>query len=57
MERHFTCDVSNAAIQLSEIDGSLNGLVYLPGTITLKPFARLTMQDYQTDLEINYLGA
>ena len=35
----------------------LNGLVYFPGSITLKPFHRLTMDDFMRDLQINLLGA
>ena len=35
----------------------LDGLVYCPGTINLKPFHRLKRQDFQNDFEINVLGA
>jgi NAD(P)-dependent dehydrogenase (short-subunit alcohol dehydrogenase family) len=35
----------------------LNGLVYCPGSINLKPFQRLSRDDFQADLEINFLGA
>jgi len=35
----------------------LDGLVYFPGTINLKPFARLTASDFNRDLSINALGA
>lgn len=36
---------------------SLDGFVYCPGTIRLKPFARLTDEDFTNDFEINVLGA
>ena len=36
---------------------SLDGLVYCPGTIQLKPFHRLTDEDFQSELEVNFLGA
>jgi 3-oxoacyl-[acyl-carrier protein] reductase len=39
------------------IDLPINGLVYFPGTINLKPFHRLTNQDFLNDLEVNVLGA
>jgi 3-oxoacyl-[acyl-carrier protein] reductase len=42
---------------LPELDTPLDGLVYFPGTINLKPFARLTKTDFQNDLSINSLGA
>ncbi len=45
-------DLSN-----DELPESLNGLVYLPGTITLKPFRMLKTKDYVSDFEINVLGA
>ncbi|CAL2104801.1 Oxidoreductase [Tenacibaculum sp. 190524A02b] len=36
---------------------NLDGLVYCPGSINLKPFTRLTLEDFQKDFEINVLGA
>lgn len=36
---------------------AIDGLVYFPGTINLKPFARLTPADFNRDLSINTLGA
>ncbi len=61
--REFVCftrsndfDISG---DLSELDSleDINGLVYFPGTINLKPFTMLKEQDYQNDLDINFLGA
>lgn len=40
-----------------EITEPLNGLVYFPGTINLKPFHRLTENDFLNDYKINALGA
>ncbi len=39
------------------LDTAVDGIVYFPGTINLKPFARLTNVDFQRDFEINTLGA
>jgi len=36
---------------------ALHGLVYAPGTINLKPFARLTDDDFRHDFAVNVLGA
>lgn len=36
---------------------ALDGLVYCPGTITLKPFSRLSRQDFLNDYEINVVAA
>ena len=42
---------------LDQLPDTLHGLVYCPGTINLKPFQRLTIEEYRHDLEINVLGA
>tara|TARA_B100000809_G_scaffold266932_1_gene333218 strand:- start:5959 stop:6642 length:684 start_codon:yes stop_codon:yes gene_type:complete len=36
---------------------SLDMLVYCPGSINLKPFSRLSEEDFKNDYEINVLGA
>ena len=36
---------------------SIDGLVYFPGTITLKSFRALKDEDFQRDLEVNFFGA
>jgi 3-oxoacyl-[acyl-carrier protein] reductase len=36
---------------------TLDGLIYFPGTITLKPFHRLTPGDFLNDFQVNCLGA
>ncbi|KFF01296.1 oxidoreductase [Chryseobacterium formosense] len=35
----------------------IDGLVYAPGSINLKPFNRLSLDDFKNDFEINVLGA
>ncbi|SMD43242.1 NAD(P)-dependent dehydrogenase, short-chain alcohol dehydrogenase family [Aquiflexum balticum DSM 16537] len=35
----------------------IDGLVYCPGTINLKPFHRFTIEDFQKDYNVNVLGA
>ena len=44
---------------LSELDdvSDIDGLVYFPGTINLKPFTMLMDDDYLDDFKINVLGA
>ena len=41
----------------AELPTSIDGLVYCPGTINLKPFHRLTNDDFLKDFQINLLGA
>ena len=51
---HYSCDV--LADELPEIE-TADGLVYCPGSINLKPFNRLSVEDFRTDFEINVIGA
>ena len=53
-DNHFVCDVLKA--DLPDID-NLSGLVYCPGSINLKPFHRLSEEDFLNDFHINVLGA
>lgn len=52
--RDITKSIDAATIDLP---GELHGLVYAPGTISLAPFKRLTPELFQSDLEVNLLGA
>ena len=49
-----TADVNQLASQLPD---QLHGLVYSVGSINLKPFNRLTKDDFLTDYRLNVLGA
>lgn len=44
-------------MDLSQLPATLDGLVYCPGSINLKPFHRLTEQDFIDDYTINVIGA
>lgn len=54
---HLRLDVTEDVINLEELPEVLHGVVYCPGTIVLKPFQRLTNDDFRKDYEINLLGA
>lgn len=44
----------------SEIPGlpeKVDGVVYCPGTINLKPFHRISIEDFKKEMEINFFGA
>lgn len=51
---HYGCDVLND--ELPDLE-SVDGLVYCPGSINLKPIKRLSLDDFKADFEINVLGA
>jgi NAD(P)-dependent dehydrogenase (short-subunit alcohol dehydrogenase family) len=53
----ITFDVLKDKLDVSALPGTLDGLVYCPGSINLKPFARLTSQDFRDDFQINLVGA
>lgn len=53
----YRCDITDTSVELPDFDTPLEGLVYLPGTVNLKPFQNLTEEDYRKDWEINFLGA
>lgn len=56
---HMVWDITQTAAvdALNQLPDVLHGLVYCPGTINLKPFQRLTLDDYRRDFELNVLGA
>nr|WP_287938490.1 SDR family oxidoreductase [Algoriphagus sp.] len=35
----------------------IDGVVYCPGTINLKPFHRISTQDFRNEMEVNFFGA
>lgn len=51
---HHNADVLTDT--LPDVD-VVDGLVYCPGSITLKPISRLHLDDFRADFEINVLGA
>ena len=51
---HYNCDVISD--ELPNIEAA-DGLIYCPGSINLKPFKRLSLEDFRTDFEINVIGA
>jgi NAD(P)-dependent dehydrogenase (short-subunit alcohol dehydrogenase family) len=55
--QHLKFDVTAPSLQLDGLPAVLNGIAYCPGTIRLKPFQRLTPEDFMEDVQINYMGA
>ena len=51
---HHSCDILTDDLPLIE---AADGLIYCPGSINLKPFNRLSIEDFRTDFEINVIGA
>ena len=51
---HYNCDVLSDKLPNIEV---ADGLIYCPGSINLKPFKRLSLEDFRNDFEINVIGA
>ncbi len=55
---HLNWNAESADNQVfTQLPATLDGIVYCPGTINLRPFNRLTNEDFQRDFQINVLGA
>jgi 3-oxoacyl-[acyl-carrier protein] reductase len=55
---HLQADVTKDDLSLlDQLPKELHGLVYAPGSINLKPFQRLTDEDFLNDFYQNVLGA
>ena len=54
---HLSIDITRDDIDAGSLPDRIQGLVYCPGSIRLRPFHRLKTDDFLADLEINLLGA
>ncbi len=54
---HTVWDATGAEAPAGEWPAEIDGLVYCPGSITLKPFHRLTTDDLLADYSVNVTGA
>jgi NAD(P)-dependent dehydrogenase (short-subunit alcohol dehydrogenase family) len=53
----YTVDISEENPSFPAIETPVDGLIYCPGTINLKPFRSLRNEDYLNEWNINFLGA
>lgn len=51
---HYKCDILTGDLPGLDI---VDTLIFCPGSINLKPFNRLMLEDFKKDYEINFLGA
>lgn len=54
---HLQADITRDEIDAGSFPDRIQGLVYCPGSIQLRPFHRLKEDDFLADLQINFLGA
>lgn len=50
-------EITDYLSALPTIDTRFDGIVYFPGSINLKPFRSLKLEDFQADFNIHVLGA
>ena len=54
---YYSLNVLEEIISLDFLPDSLNGIIYCPGSINLKPFERIKPQDFITDFNLQVVGA
>lgn len=50
-------DITSEKVEFESLPEVVDGLVYCPGTINLKPFRRIAEEDFVEDFRINVTGA
>jgi len=53
---HIAFDALTDELDTSKLPESLDGFVYCPGSINLKPFKMLKQQHFEDDMEINFFS-
>ncbi len=57
VESYSDYELTDYMSALPSIDTRFDGIVYFPGSINLKPFRSLKLEDFQSDFNIHVLGA
>lgn len=53
---HIPFDASTETLDTSNLPNVIDGLVYLPGSINLRPFKGLKIEAFENDLQINFIS-
>lgn len=53
---HIKYNVLEEELSTDKLPEQLDGFVYLPGNINLKPFKMLSYESFEEDLQLNFLG-
>ncbi len=53
--KHLTFDAKTDVLDVSNLPEIIDGFVYCPGSINLKPFKNLKIDHFQEDMDINFL--
>lgn len=52
---HIPFDASTDTLDASKLPSQIDGLVYCPGSINLRPFKGLKIETFESDLQINFI--
>ena len=55
--QHISYDATQNDLDTSQLPEELHGFIYCPGSINLRPFKGLKLEAFQSDFEVNVLGA
>jgi 3-oxoacyl-[acyl-carrier protein] reductase len=53
---HIPFDVSTDVLDISKLPTVIDGLVYCPGSINLRPFKGIKPEAFESDLQINFIS-
>ena len=53
---HIAFDATTDTIDTSKLPTVIDGLVYCPGSINLRPFKGLKPEAFETDLQLNFIS-
>lgn len=53
----YPMDILTGNVKAIDFPETIDGIIYTPGSINLKPISRLSENDFKDDFEINVLGA
>ena len=54
--KHIPFDVTSDTLDTTNLPSIIDGLVYCPGSINLRPFKGLKLEAFEADLQINFIG-
>ncbi|MEH6681322.1 MAG: SDR family oxidoreductase [Sediminicola sp.] len=53
---HIPFDSTVDSLDIGKLPELIHGFVYCPGSINLKPFKNLSVETFQSDMELNFFG-
>ena len=54
---HLPFDATTQILEVTKLPAVIDGLIYCPGSINLRPFKALKIEAFENDLQINFIGA